>query len=97
MVGVALATVLVTVATFTLAALLLLRTMSPLLEPAEAVPANRTYTVVLAIVPAEPTVTEELNVLLSVDTSYWEGGVTKKPSLRLDPKTENGVEDEGVP
>jgi hypothetical protein len=85
MVGVALATVLVTVATFTLAALLLLRTMSPLLEPAEAVPANRTYTVVLAIVPAEPTVTVPLNVLLSVETSNPGGGVTRIPALMLAP------------
>jgi hypothetical protein len=85
MVGVALATVLETVATFTLSAPLLLRTMLPLLEPAEAVPANRTYTVVLPIVPAEPTVTVPLNVLLSVETSNPEGGVTRIPALILAP------------
>jgi len=90
-------TVLAAVATFTLVAPLLLSTMFPLLEPAVAVAATRTWTVVLLMVPEEPTVTVPLNVLLSVDTSKPEGGVTKIPAVMFAPETENEVEAEAVP
>ncbi|NCZ96905.1 hypothetical protein EBZ02_07100, partial [bacterium] len=90
-------TVLATVGTLTLAAPLLVRLMLPLLLPAEAVAARRTYTVVLLIVPEEPTVTVPLNAELSVDTSKPEGGVTRMPAVMLAPETENCVEEEAVP
>jgi hypothetical protein len=65
--------------------------------PTAVVLANLIYIAVDGTVPADPTVTVLLKVMLSVLTSKPAGAVTVNPAFKLSPETVNKPDVEGVP
>ena len=85
------------VAGVTLELPVLLTTMLPNPDPAGALAAKRTWTIVFGTVPDEPTVTVGEKLMLSVETSQPAGGVTKMPADTPLPETMTGTEADAVP
>jgi predicted transcriptional regulator len=64
----------------------------PLLLPAAVLPDSRTYTVVVPMDPEAPTVTEDVKVVLSIETSNPIGAVAVIPAAMFTPEIVKLVE-----